>query len=94
MADHIRSTGSLDALSLKEEADHPQVSALALAQRRHEPLELGVGLDREESFIVVIGNFDAQLLAPSASVPVSAATAMAGASPLTGCSTSIHAYRK
>lgn len=52
----------LHALTLEEESDRSQRLALALAERRHELLELGAALDLEKDLVVVIRDLDVKVL--------------------------------
>lgn len=54
----VRSNSS----TVEEKADGRQLLALAIAEGIHEFLQLGSALDFEEHLVVVIGNFDVQVL--------------------------------
>ena len=53
----------LNTLPLEQEPDRVHSFALALAKSRHEFVEFGTALNFEEDLIIVIGNFDVQMLA-------------------------------
>ena len=53
----------MDTLALEEEPDRGGRLALALAEGRHELLELGAALDLEEDLVVVVGHLDVEVLA-------------------------------
>lgn len=52
----------LHPLAVEEESDTLHVLSLAVAERVHELAELGCALDLEEDLVVVVGNFDVQVL--------------------------------
>lgn len=58
----IRGVGGLHSLTLKEEANRLDALALTLTKCRHELLQFGRALDLEEDFVVVIRDFDVQVL--------------------------------
>ena len=52
----------LDSATIKEEANGGGVLPLAFAEGVHELLELGGALNLEEDLVVVVGNFDVEVL--------------------------------
>lgn len=58
----VRGVRGLYALTLEEEPNRSQRLALALAERRHELLELGAALDLEKDLVVVIRHLDIKVL--------------------------------
>jgi len=57
----------LDALALEEESHRVQRLALAIAEGGHEFLQLRAALDLEEDLVVVVGDFDVEMLSRAAS---------------------------
>lgn len=58
----VRSVGGLYTLALEEETDRCHVLALSLAEGVHKLLELSTTLDLEEHLVVVVCNFNVQML--------------------------------
>lgn len=63
----VGSVGRLNTLALEQESDRGHALALALAESVHELLELGRSLDLEEDLVIVIRNFDVEVLGASGS---------------------------
>lgn len=51
-----------DSLTVKEEPYCPYVLALSLAESIHQLLQLSASLDLEEDLIVIVGDFDVEML--------------------------------
>lgn len=58
----VRGIRGLDSRAVEQEAHRVERLALALAKGRHELLELGAALDLEEDLIVVVRDFDVEVL--------------------------------
>jgi len=58
----FRTVGGLYTATIEEEPDRSGSLALSLAEGIHQLLEGGGALDLEEDFIVVVGNFDVEML--------------------------------
>lgn len=58
----FRCISRLDSGALEEEAARGDGLALPLAKGRHELLQLGGSLDLEEDLVVVVADFDVQVL--------------------------------
>ena len=58
----VRAIARVDTNAIKQEANCIGHLALTVAERIHELLELGSPLDLEEHLVVVIGDFDVQVL--------------------------------
>lgn len=58
----------LDTTSIEQEPDRSGSLALSLAEGIHQLLQLGRPLDLEEHLVVVIGDFDVQVLAGARSL--------------------------
>jgi hypothetical protein len=51
-----------DSLTVKEKAHRPDILALSLAESIHQLLQLGASLDLKENLIVIVGDFDIEML--------------------------------
>lgn len=58
----IRAISWLNSRTIKQEADAACGLALALAEGIHQLLELGGALDLEKDLVVVVGDFDIEVL--------------------------------
>ena len=66
MTHRIGRVAWLDTLAFKKEAHRADCLALTLTECRHQLLKLGAALNLEEDLIVVVGNFDVEVLGVAA----------------------------